>query len=91
MSGSGITADVERENRFDPQLLALAMANTRQSVVKHLLTEADRIAVGRICPLDEQGGYAVAMNYGGSDTSIDTFSVLSMPQGPSRRVSSSSR
>lgn len=43
---------------------ALAFANTRQSVVKHVLTEADRIAVGRISPLNEQGGYAVATNYG---------------------------
>jgi oligosaccharide translocation protein RFT1 len=36
----------------------------RQSVVKHVLTEADRIAVGIICPLEDQGGYAIAMNYG---------------------------
>lgn len=38
----------------------------RQSVVKHVLTEADRIAVGIICPLEDQGGYAIAMNYGRS-------------------------
>jgi hypothetical protein len=76
ISGSEIEADVERENLFDPQLLALAMANTIQSVVKHLLTEADRIAVGRICPLDEQGGYAVAMNYGGCGPSIDRHPCL---------------
>ena len=43
---------------------ALAIANTRQSLIKHLLTEADRIAVGRISPLQDQGGYAFAMNYG---------------------------
>lgn len=42
----------------------LAVANTRQSVVKHLLTEADRIAVGYISPLGDQGGYAIAINYG---------------------------
>ena len=52
--------DVDGETR------RLALANTRQSVVKHALTEGDRIAVGRICPLGDQGGYAVAMNYGGS-------------------------
>lgn len=48
----------------DDSSRALAMANTRQSVVKHLLTEADRLAVSRISPLGDQGGYAVAMNYG---------------------------
>lgn len=53
-----------RAPRFDPSSTSLAIANTRQSVVKHLLTEADRIAVGRISPLREQGGYAIAMNYG---------------------------
>ncbi|GMK58791.1 hypothetical protein CspeluHIS016_0602330 [Cutaneotrichosporon spelunceum] len=42
----------------------LAIAGTRQSVVKHLLTEADRIAVGYISPLGDQGGYAIAINYG---------------------------
>lgn len=46
-------------------LVKLAVVNTRQSFIKHVLTEADRIAVGRICPLADQGGYAIAMNYGG--------------------------
>ncbi|WVR05129.1 hypothetical protein IAU60_002141 [Kwoniella sp. DSM 27419] len=50
--------------RFNSQMASLAMANTGQSIIKHLLTEADRIAVARISPLDDQGGYAVAMNYG---------------------------
>lgn len=40
------------------------MANTRQSIVKHVLTEGDRIVVGRISPLGDQGGYAIAINYG---------------------------
>jgi oligosaccharide translocation protein RFT1 len=40
------------------------MANTRQSVVKHVLTEGDRIVVGKISPLGDQGGYAMAINYG---------------------------
>lgn len=63
---SWTSADVIRQRRFDPQMLSLSIANTRQSVVKHVLTEADRIAVGRISPLGDQGGYAVAMNYGQS-------------------------
>lgn len=32
--------------------------------MKHLLTESDRFAVSYISPLGDQGGYAVAMNYG---------------------------
>ncbi|KAK6902870.1 hypothetical protein I203_108130 [Kwoniella mangroviensis CBS 8507] len=55
---------VKGETRFNSQTVSLALANTGQSFIKHLLTEADRIAVARICPLDGQGGYAVAMNYG---------------------------
>ena len=49
---------------FDFQLVALIKANVKQSLIKHILTEADRIAVGAIYPLESQGGYAVAMNYG---------------------------
>jgi oligosaccharide translocation protein RFT1 len=48
----------------DPATRDLVIANTRQSVVKHVLTEADRIAVGQLAELGDQGGYAVAMNYG---------------------------
>ncbi|ORX39821.1 Rft protein-domain-containing protein [Kockovaella imperatae] len=50
--------------RFDSTALSLAIANTRQSFIKHFLTELDRIAVSRLCTLRDQGGYAVAMNYG---------------------------
>jgi len=53
-----------REKLFDEKTVALAWANTKQSFIKHFLTEADRIAVGAISPLSDQGGYAVAMNYG---------------------------
>jgi len=53
------------------------MANTRQSVVKHILTEGDRIVVSKISPLGDQGGYAIAINYG----SFLFFSLsLSFPQ-----------
>jgi oligosaccharide translocation protein RFT1 len=44
---------------------SLAIVQTRQSVIKHVLTEADRFAVSAISPLGEQGGYAIAVNYGG--------------------------
>lgn len=58
------TKSIYRQPRFDADTLSLAVANTGQSLIKHVLTEADRLAVARISPLDDQGGYAVAMNYG---------------------------
>ena len=62
----GAVEEAHCRPRWDGPTVSLAMANTQQSVVKHVLTEADRIAVGRLCPLSEQGGYAIAMNYGES-------------------------
>lgn len=37
---------------------------TMQSLLKHLLTEGDKFVVAQISPLGDQGGYAVASNYG---------------------------
>ncbi|KAG8808803.1 Oligosaccharide translocation protein rft1 [Serendipita sp. 399] len=37
---------------------------TVQSFIKHLLTEGDKLAVSRTSQLANQGGYAVASNYG---------------------------
>lgn len=58
-----------RSGALQSPRLSLALANTRQSLIKHVLTEADRIAVGAIYPLVEQGGYAVAINYGACKSS----------------------
>ncbi|EPQ55804.1 Rft-1-domain-containing protein [Gloeophyllum trabeum ATCC 11539] len=49
---------------FDKKLLRLSLTMTSQSVVKHVLTEGDKLIVSRLSPLDDQGGYAVAVNYG---------------------------
>jgi oligosaccharide translocation protein RFT1 len=49
---------------LDKHAFALAATMTRQSFLKHLLTEADRIAVARLATLDNQGAYALAGNYG---------------------------
>lgn len=49
---------------FDSQLLHLSTAMTVQSVIKHFLTEGDKFLVSRLSPLADQGGYAVASNYG---------------------------
>ncbi|KAI9507618.1 Rft-1-domain-containing protein [Russula earlei] len=49
---------------FDPELLHLSGAMTAQSVVKHFLTEGDKLLISRLSPLADQGGYAIASNYG---------------------------
>lgn len=49
---------------FDPGLLHLSAAMSGQSVVKHFLTEGDKFLVSRLSPLADQGGYAIASNYG---------------------------
>ena len=37
---------------------------TAQSVVKHFLTEGDKFLISYLSPLADQGGYALASNYG---------------------------
>ncbi|KZV73226.1 Rft-1-domain-containing protein [Peniophora sp. CONT] len=51
-------------HRFDPELMRLSKSMTVQSVVKHFLTEGDKFLVSRLSPLEDQGGYAIASNYG---------------------------
>ena len=36
----------------------------KQSILKHLLTEGDKFAVAKLATLSDQGGYALASNYG---------------------------
>ncbi|KAI5121237.1 hypothetical protein M0805_007244 [Coniferiporia weirii] len=49
---------------FDERLLEVSLALTAQGFVKHILTEGDKIIISRFSPLKDQGGYAVATNYG---------------------------
>ncbi|KAG8886619.1 Oligosaccharide translocation protein rft1 [Tulasnella sp. 331] len=49
---------------FESALMRLSLAMTGQSVVKHFLTEGDKFVLSRISSLENQGGYAVASNYG---------------------------
>ncbi|PFH48862.1 hypothetical protein AMATHDRAFT_64553 [Amanita thiersii Skay4041] len=49
---------------LDPSLLGLSMSMTIQSVVKHFLTEGDKFILSWFSPLQDQGGYAIAVNYG---------------------------
>ncbi|GEM12523.1 hypothetical protein Rt10032_c22g6540, partial [Rhodotorula toruloides] len=49
---------------FDQRITELGWVLTKQSVVKQLLTEADKLAIGRFGSMADMGGYAVALNYG---------------------------
>ncbi|KZT53159.1 Rft-1-domain-containing protein, partial [Calocera cornea HHB12733] len=58
------TAKGSKTTYFDSHLLRLALAMSGQGVVKHFLTEGDSLILARISSLKDQGGYAVANNYG---------------------------
>ncbi|KAI6043107.1 Rft protein-domain-containing protein [Pisolithus marmoratus] len=49
---------------FDSNAFYLSMTMTLQSLVKHFLTEGDKFLVSYWSPLRDQGGYAIAVNYG---------------------------
>ncbi|CAD6887626.1 unnamed protein product [Tilletia laevis] len=49
---------------FDAATLSLTWVLVKQSMLKHVLTESDKLAVARIGSLTDQGGYALASNYG---------------------------
>jgi oligosaccharide translocation protein RFT1 len=64
---------------LDPRILRLSLTMTAQSVFKHVLTEGDKFILSHLSPLQGQGGYAIAANYGGlylmfSDSNSDRFS-----------------
>lgn len=49
---------------LDPVLFRLSISMSLQSVVKHFLTEGDKFILSWFSPLQDQGGYAIAVNYG---------------------------
>lgn len=51
---------------FDPDMLRLSLTMTSQSLIKHVLTEGDKLILSWLSPLQDQGGYAIAVNYGPS-------------------------
>lgn len=61
---SPATNVVEQGRYFDGAVLETGWALTKQSFVKQLLTEADKLAVGQFGSTADMGGYAVALNYG---------------------------
>jgi oligosaccharide translocation protein RFT1 len=56
----------------DPDMLRLSLTMTSQSVIKHFLTEGDKMILSWCSPLQDQGGYAIAVNYGLSALSFST-------------------
>ncbi|KAJ6582822.1 Rft protein-domain-containing protein [Mycena sp. CBHHK59/15] len=46
------------------EIFRLSLTMTYQSLIKHFLTEGDKLVLGWFSPLKDQGGYAIAVNYG---------------------------
>ncbi|KAJ7702201.1 Rft protein-domain-containing protein [Mycena rosella] len=74
------------------EIFRLSLTMTSQSVIKHVLTEGDKLVLGWFSPLRDQGGYAIAVNYGSliariifqpiEETSRISFSrILAPPAG----------
>ncbi|SPO32366.1 related to nuclear division protein Rft1 [Ustilago trichophora] len=49
---------------IDRPTMSLCVAMSQQAILKHALTEADKFAVAKYASLEDQGGYALASNYG---------------------------
>ncbi|SCV68888.1 BQ2448_1009 [Microbotryum intermedium] len=54
----------QTRRRFDTDLTSLGWALTKQSFIKQILTAADKIAISQLSTSRDQGGYALALNYG---------------------------
>lgn len=50
--------------QVDQDTLHISFTMTLQSLVKHVLTEGDKVVLSWFSPLRDQGGYAIAVNYG---------------------------
>jgi oligosaccharide translocation protein RFT1 len=49
---------------FDRTLLNLSLTLTKQSMLKHVLTEGDKMLVSALSSDRDQGVYALVVNYG---------------------------
>jgi len=58
------SATAQFSSFFNTEALQLALSMTYHSFIKHLLTEGDKVIVSWWSPLQDQGGYALAVNYG---------------------------
>jgi hypothetical protein len=55
---------------------SLAWDFSKQSCIKQFLSEGDKIIVRSFATLDDQGGYAVALNYGTLVCDSTTFDLI---------------
>ncbi len=53
---------------FDKELLKLSKTLTSQSLLKHILTEGDKMMMTKFADEGAQGVYAFVVNYGEFDT-----------------------
>lgn len=53
---------------FDKELLKLSKTLTAQSLLKHILTEGDKMMMAKFSDETAQGVYAFVINYGEFDT-----------------------
>lgn len=53
---------------FDKELLKLSKTLTSQSLLKHILTEGDKMMMAKFADATAQGVYAFVVNYGEFDT-----------------------
>ncbi|KAL0957775.1 hypothetical protein HGRIS_001552 [Hohenbuehelia grisea] len=64
MKNAPVPQEKALRRNFDLPLLNLSMMLNAQFVLKHILTEGDKVVLSWYSPMAEQGGYAVAANYG---------------------------
>ncbi|KAJ7491225.1 Rft-1-domain-containing protein [Mycena latifolia] len=83
------------------EIFRLSLTMTSQSVIKHFLTEGDKLVLGWFSPLRDQGGYAIAVNYGSliariifqpiEETSRISFSRMLAPPAGKEALQAASR
>ncbi|KAJ6606401.1 Rft-1-domain-containing protein, partial [Mycena vulgaris] len=83
------------------EIFRLSLTMTSQSVIKHFLTEGDKLVLGWFSPLRDQGGYAIAVNYGSliariifqpiEETSRISFSRMLAPPAGNEALQAASR
>ncbi|CCG23058.1 Rft1 protein [Candida orthopsilosis Co 90-125] len=54
----------EEVPKFDPAVLSVLKSLFVQSIFKQVLTEGDKLLISHLCTIEEQGVYAVIVNYG---------------------------
>ncbi|CEP11554.1 hypothetical protein [Parasitella parasitica] len=60
-----ITDDEKKSSYwFDKSLLNLGITMTKQSFLKHILTEGDKMLISVLCSMQDRGIYAFVVNYG---------------------------